>query len=61
MAFTHWLTGITRCGNKEYVLVKYKMSFSESIKDIDVGGDVLPNIPLSNIILQETAKKDKHK
>src|SRR6218665_1549734 len=27
IAFTHWLTGITRCGNKEYVLVKYKMSF----------------------------------
>src|SRR6218665_3372582 len=58
MAFTHWLTDITRCGNKEYVLVKYKMSFfAESIKEIDVCGAVLPNIPLSNIILQKTAKR----
>src|SRR6218665_3974789 len=58
IAFAHWLTGITRCGNKEYVLVKYKMSFfPKSTKQIDVCGVVLPNIPLSNIILQETAKR----
>src|SRR6218665_1516799 len=58
MAFTHWLTDITRCGNKEYVLVKYKMSFfSKATKEIDVCGVVLPNISLSNIILQETAKR----
>src|SRR6218665_3606220 len=56
MVFTHWLTGITRCGNKE--LVKYKMSFlSESSKEIDVCGVVLPNIPLSNIILQKPATR----
>ena len=33
------------------------MSFSESIKEIDVCGFVLTNIPLSNIILLETAKR----
>src|SRR6218665_871774 len=58
MAFTHWLTDITRCGNKEYVFVKYKINFfSKTTKEIDVCGVVLPNIPLSNIILQETAKR----
>src|SRR6218665_676699 len=57
MVFTHWLTGITQCDNKEYVLVKYKMNFSESIKEIDICGVLLPNIPLSNIILQKTAKR----
>src|SRR6218665_4017790 len=58
MVFTHWLKGITRCTNKEYVFVKYKMSFfPKSTKQIDGCGVVLPNIPLSNIILQETAKR----
>ena len=31
--------------------------FSESIKEIDACGIVLPNVPLSNIILQKTAKR----
>src|SRR6218665_326765 len=58
MAFTHWLTDITRCGNKEYVFFIHKMSFfSKATKEIDVCGVVLPNIPLSNIILQETAER----
>src|SRR6218665_3746788 len=44
--------------NKEYVLVKYKiMFFSKENKEIDVCRVVLPNIPLSNIILQKTAKR----
>src|SRR6218665_2601271 len=57
MVFTHWLTDITRCGNNVYVFDKYKKSFSESIKEIHVCGVVLPNIPLSNIIIQKSAKR----